>query len=222
MVQTTRSPSARVQRRQQRTRAELTRAAARIIATKGVDGLRLREVTDEADVGFGSFYNYFSSKEELVEAVVSDLAGAAAAALGAQLAGYADPAEAVCVAHRWLVRAAVEDPVGARLLVQLDHADVRLQERLLPLGVALMETGMTSGRFRPTDSPATTVSYLVGATLALMRAVLEGRVGPEAESQTGVVMLQALGLDAADAHEIAYRDLPSAALVDLSERTLSN
>jgi hypothetical protein len=68
----------------------------------------------------------------------------------------------------------------------------------------------------------TTLTYVVGATIAVTRGVLHGRLGPEAESETAEVLLHALGLDAQQARDIAYRTLPSVALVGASERTLAN
>jgi AcrR family transcriptional regulator len=203
----------RVQRRQQRTRAQLTRAAASIIADKGVDGLRLREVTDAADVGFGSFYNYFGSKEDLVDAVVLDLMSTLATTLIAHVAEFDDPAEAASAAHRWFVRNATEDPATARLMVNLDQADVQFQQRILPFGQRLLESGVEQGRF-VMSSPGTTLTYVVGATMAVTRAVLDGRLSPQAESETAEVLLHALGLDAEQAREIAHRRLPSVALLD--------
>lgn len=204
-----RTTSARVQRRQQRTRAQLVRAAAILIADKGVEGLRLREVTDAADVGFGSFYNYFASKEELVEAVAQDLMVLLAESLGARVEALADPVEAASAAHRWFVRTAVEDPRTARLVVNLDQADVRFQERILPFGERLLQAGVERGRFLPRTSPLTTVHYVVGATLAVTRGVLDGRLGADAESETAEVLLQALGVDAEQAREVAHLRLPS-------------
>lgn len=208
-----RSSSARVQRRQQRTRNQLTRAAAGLISEKGVDGLRIREVTDAADVGFGSFYNYFETKEELVEAVVLDLMSALAQSLISNVEAIDDPAEAASAAHRWFVRTACADPHRARLLVNLDQADARFQERILPFGRRLLIRGVESGRFTPME-PDTTLSYVVGATLAVTRAVVDGRLGPPAESETAEVLLRGLGLDRQQARDIAHRplaDLPAAA-----------
>ena len=37
-----------------------------------VAGLRIQDITEEADVALGSFYNYFQSKEELLEAVITE------------------------------------------------------------------------------------------------------------------------------------------------------
>ncbi len=202
-----RQPSARVLRRQQRTRAQLTRAAAQVIAEKGVEGLRLRDVTDGADIGFGSFYSHFESKEQLVDAVRLALMSSLAENLIAHVAAFDDPAEAGCAAHRWFVRTATEDPPTARLVVQLDRADVLFQEMIMPYARPLLERGIAGGRF-PAMDVTTTLTYVVGATIAVTRAVLEGRLGPEAETATAEVLLRALGLDGAQAAELAHRELP--------------
>jgi len=52
-----------------RTRQKLIDAAHRIIARKGVDATTINDITEEADVGLGSFYNHFASKDKLVGVV---------------------------------------------------------------------------------------------------------------------------------------------------------
>ncbi|MBN8933022.1 MAG: helix-turn-helix transcriptional regulator, partial [Rhizobium pusense] len=52
-------------RRRARTRRALLDAARRVIGRQGVENVTIQEITDEADVGFGSFYNHFATKEDL-------------------------------------------------------------------------------------------------------------------------------------------------------------
>ena len=52
------------------TRERLTEAARRVIARKGIDATTIADITSEADVGIGSFYNHFKSKEDLVGTLV--------------------------------------------------------------------------------------------------------------------------------------------------------
>ena len=116
-------PLGRRDRRRERTRGQLTGAARTLIAEKGIDGLRIADVTDVADVGRGSFYNYFESKEELVEAILSDsIQTLAAVAIGETLED-ADPAVLTCIADRRFIRLASEDREFARLLVNLNRGD---------------------------------------------------------------------------------------------------
>ncbi len=73
----------RQERRRENTRASLVGAARELFAGKGVEATAIAEITEAGDVGFGSFYNYFDSKEETAEAVleaaIEEQAGARAA-----------------------------------------------------------------------------------------------------------------------------------------------
>jgi AcrR family transcriptional regulator len=57
----------RLDRRKARTRQALIDAAVRLIAEGRGDRASIAEITEEADIGFGSFYNHFDSKEELFQ-----------------------------------------------------------------------------------------------------------------------------------------------------------
>ncbi|MGC4119091.1 MAG: TetR/AcrR family transcriptional regulator [Myxococcales bacterium] len=62
--------SPRVARRRVETRARLLSIAARLFAKRSFDGVRLDEIADEADIARGTLYSHFSSKEELLRAIV--------------------------------------------------------------------------------------------------------------------------------------------------------
>src|SRR5579859_1853945 len=51
----------RLDRRKARTRQALIDAAVRLIAEGRGDRASIQEITEEADIGFGSFYNHFES-----------------------------------------------------------------------------------------------------------------------------------------------------------------
>src|SRR5579885_1066500 len=85
--------SDRQARRRRQTRSRLIRAAAALFARRGVDSTRINEITDEADVGFGSFYNHFRSKDQIVEAVAAETIAAHAATVAELTRGLEDPAE---------------------------------------------------------------------------------------------------------------------------------
>ena len=60
-------PANRLDRRKARTRQALVDAAARLIAEGRGQQASIQEITDAADIGFGSFYNHFESKEQLFQ-----------------------------------------------------------------------------------------------------------------------------------------------------------
>jgi AcrR family transcriptional regulator len=56
----------RLQRRRQRTRKLLQQAAIELILEKGYDAVTIQDITDHADLGRGTFYLYFTDKEDIV------------------------------------------------------------------------------------------------------------------------------------------------------------
>ena len=57
-------------RTREATRQKLINAALNVIAKKGVDSTAIADITETADVGFGSFYNHFKSKEALATEIL--------------------------------------------------------------------------------------------------------------------------------------------------------
>src|SRR5260221_6350271 len=61
----------RNQRRRQRTRETILAAADQVFRRKGIDGTTVNDITEQADVAYGSFYNHFKSIDEVVAALVA-------------------------------------------------------------------------------------------------------------------------------------------------------
>jgi AcrR family transcriptional regulator len=59
----------RRQRRKQETRRQIFQAAMNLFARKGIFGTTVEEITQAADVGKGTFFNYFPSKEAILSAL---------------------------------------------------------------------------------------------------------------------------------------------------------
>ncbi len=55
----------RFDRRREKTRVELLEAAERVIARKGYHQTRIADIATEADVGLGTFYLHFKTKNEI-------------------------------------------------------------------------------------------------------------------------------------------------------------
>jgi AcrR family transcriptional regulator len=197
----------RVARKRSEARRRLIDAGIELVAERGVEGLRLRELAERADVGFGSFYTHFASKEELVEVIVSDYVGSLTQAIIADASEREDPAQTAVIAHRNFIRLAYEDPQLARLIVHLDRADALLETATAPILAPLLQRGMRNGRFHGVDVEVS-VSFIVGATIAVMRAILAGRLGPDADVASARTLLRAFGLPDAEARILASAELP--------------
>lgn len=76
------------------TETALMEAAKRLFATRGYLNTKITDITAEAGRAAGSFYNHFSGKEELLEALLADLAeaGDATASTEGHNPDFSDPA----------------------------------------------------------------------------------------------------------------------------------
>ena len=55
-------------RRREETRARLLEAARALTLERDIEAITIADITARADVGFGSFYNHFESKEAILQA----------------------------------------------------------------------------------------------------------------------------------------------------------
>jgi AcrR family transcriptional regulator len=197
----------RRERRKLEARTRLLAAARQVLAESGEANLRIGDVTTLADIGFGTFYSHFESKEALVEAVLTEVMAGAAAAIGSRALEFPDPAETASFAYRRFVRFAADEPELSAVLTKLDGADALFETSLLPYARKTLERGIESGRFDIADIELALIS-VTSAAFAAIRAVLVGRIGADAASDGAEMMLRAFGLTHADAREIAHRELP--------------
>lgn len=195
-------------RRREVTRSKLVEAAKSLFARQGVDNTRIQEITDAADVGFGSFYNHFESKEAIVEVVLAETVAAQGAAIDGLTADLDDPAEVISVAHRHFVRLARTDPEWAWLLIRLDVSHNVMVRALAPLARRDLRRGVRTGRL---DVPNEAVALYGsgGAMLSVMRAVLDGLAPKDADVRHAESVLRMFGLSREDAAEVARRPLPA-------------
>ncbi len=196
-------------RRKAEARQRLLAAAHQPIAENGVSELRISDVTDHADLGFGTFYTYFQSKDALIEAVVADVLAGLAARIGADALEFTDPAEAASASYRRFLRFSRDEPELARVLVELDRVNAIFEDAVTPWAMETLTRGRKADRFEIDDLNLALIS-IVGAALAAIRAILAGRLpaGPKTESRGAEMMLRGFGVDPASAREIARRKLP--------------
>jgi len=194
-------------RRREQTRRKLVAAARALFARQGVENTRINEITDEADVGFGSFYNHFDSKEAIVEAVVVETVAAQGAAVSSLTAGLDDPAEVVAAAHRYFVKLARSDPEWGWLLIRLDVSQKIGLRALGPFAQRDLERGIRAGRFRVANKRVALFAA-GGALLGVIADVLDGRAPKDADRHHAEGVLRMFGLSAGDAAEVARRPVP--------------
>src|SRR5215475_6656634 len=106
----------RFDRRREKTRVELLEAAKRVIARKGYHNTRIADIASEADVGLGTFYLHFKTKNEIFIELIDYGAGHLREELVEAKAGIHDPAEKLRITINIILEAAAQEPESFRIV----------------------------------------------------------------------------------------------------------
>ena len=198
----------RLERRKQRTRAALIRAAQMLIA-QGRLNVPVLEITQAADVGMGSFYNHFDSKEQLFEAAVADVLDTHGAVLDHLTAGIDDPAAVFACSFRLSGRFFRERPQESRILLANWGALLSSDKGLAPRALRDIKSAVAAGRFT-VDDPDLALAVAGGALMGLghlLQSQPERDAGTTSDAATESV-LRLFGMSADDAREVCAMPLP--------------
>jgi AcrR family transcriptional regulator len=189
-----------------------------VFARQGVEATRINEITEEVRVGFSSFYNHFSSMDDIVAAVLQKTLTGHGEAVNTLTASLEDPAEVLASAHRYLTSLARTDPETAWLLVRLETSH-QVLGALRDYAKRDVARGAAAGRFAVADSDVA-IRAMGGALLGVIRGILDGELG-NAERLHAEGVLRTLGIAPAEAAAVASRPLPDARQGEHSEHLRS-
>ena len=99
----------RVDRRKRRNRDALIGAAYKVMTEKGIDAATMSEIAELADVGAGTVYNYFDSKDELAVCVMEQVMHRLAERIERVTNTFTDPAQVYAFGVRNVMKAATTD-----------------------------------------------------------------------------------------------------------------
>jgi AcrR family transcriptional regulator len=199
----------RLDRRKARTRQALIDAAVRLIAEGRGDRASIAEITEEADIGFGSFYNHFDSKEQLFATASEEVLERWGQLIDRASAGITDPAELFAVGTRITGRLGWTHPDIAGFLTGTSMNVLDIPTGLVPRALRDIEAGRTEGRFTIPD-PEIALSAAVGGMLGLLRMCQRHpeRVTETTVDQLTEAELRLLGVPADEAARLAGLPLP--------------
>lgn len=198
----------RSDRRKARTRAALVRAARGLLVQRDPSTVSIKEITDTADVGFGSFYNHFESKEDVFAAAIVEVLDEHGAMLDALTADLTDPAEVFAASVRITARFPKTRPDLAAVMARSGPGYLNSDRGLAPRALRDLERAKDAGRFRYND---------VQIALACVGGALMGVIytfGPRrrevdrAADELAYNLLRMFGLPANEASAIVARPLP--------------
>ncbi|MFN8070388.1 MAG: TetR/AcrR family transcriptional regulator [Mycobacterium sp.] len=202
------APVSRLERRKQRTRSALIQAAQGLIAA-GRLNVPILEITQAADVGMGSFYNHFATKEELFEAATLDVIDRHGEILDEVTAEVDDPAETFASSFRMTGRFFRRRPQESAILLANWQAALTSEHGLAPRALRDIKAATEAGRFT-VDDPHRALAVAGGLLMGLgaLLASEPDRDGDQTTDAMAEDVLRLFGMSARDAHKICTRPLP--------------
>jgi len=197
----------RVARRRLRNRAALIAAGRAVMARKGIDAATMHEIAELADVGAGTVYSYFKSKDDLAIAVLEELMHELALRIEAVTNTFEDPAQVYAYGLRTMIDTATQDSRWQQLLVRSEVMANAMFRRMGPFAIRDLETATAAGRFKVDDAALVfrmSTHAVVGTALAITQSDLPVDAVPECV----VRLLCMTGIGRDEAVELAGRERP--------------
>lgn len=165
-------PTNRFERRKQRTVAALKKATLDLVLEKGYDAVTIQDIVDLADLGRGTFYVHFESKEDIVWQIIHDglmnanQEGDRRYAEGGYPPGY--------LGYLITFEHAAENQDLYRLMMG-SQGSALLTHRVAQVLAGQIEASIQAGEYLPDSAapPAVTAQAIVGALVRLVLWWLE-------------------------------------------------
>lgn len=203
----TKMSDGRVARRQRRNREALINSARIVMSEKGVDAATMLEIAERADVGAGTVYNYFKSKDELAVAVLEEMMFDLALRIERVTNTFSDPAQVYAFGIRTVLETATQDVRWKQLLHRSEVIANATFRRMGPFAIRDLKLAAEAGRFLAPDPELVwhmTTHAIVGVALAITQEALPA----SAIHETVVRLLCMTGIGEAEANELANRARP--------------
>lgn len=190
------------EQRRARMRERLLAASARVIAERGPEKVTIDDFIAAAEVSRGTFYNHFSTRETLLEALWTSIGHDPFAEILIASKTISDPVEHLSAVTRLVLRQAASNPTWGWLVVALSAERATVNDDLRAYPVPDLRAGEAAGLFHY-DDLACAADLVVGTARAGLQAILkEGRSPHYAEAMSKMLLL-ALGVPQAEAHRIS-------------------
>jgi AcrR family transcriptional regulator len=197
--------------KRERTRKKLLEAAFGLIGNEKGLTVRIEEICAAARVSRGTFYNYFTSLEQLFEALAIELSHDLNSALVSSWDETRSHAEGSNAAVQHYLNYARRDPAWAWAMVHLNAFGPTFGAESWDVCYRSIEQGIEAGEF---DVPNATVGrdLMTGTVMASVRTMLRSGSDPSEPRIIAYHLLIALGVPHARAREITDSPLPDIAV----------
>lgn len=194
-----------------RTRARLMDAAVELFARDGFEAVSVNEIARRADVANGTFYVHFRDKDAIASQVALAMAGGVTRQLDEAMIGVEDAVERTSMATRRFIDLASSVPDWGRALLRALWTFQGLRGSVATHLRADLERGVAQGAF-DVEVDNVLIDVFVSMVMSGLFGRLSGSAAPDAGCRVAELQLRMLGVPAARARDVAWRDLPPVSL----------
>ena len=182
-------------RRRQRTRETILAAADRVFRRKGVDAATVNDVTEDADVAYGTFYNHFKTMDDVVAALAAETLQRVADRTDA-IIQKAERVELLpCVGARVILRMLSQDP-AIRWLLNRPYILVDAFHKVArPFMLNAEGAAVKDGRLKPAGGHEGWLQTFPWMLISELNAVLSDGEMNMHEERFAQISLRFLGID---------------------------
>lgn len=147
------------ERKKRESRARILRAARTLFQEHGYDNTSVEEIAEKAEVAKSTFFNYFSSKESLLDSIVADEVEEIKHLIEADLVGIHSPAAKIRIALKHFAMDSISFlKITRKVMVATIFKDEgyplpvkQMEDLLVELIVEAQKLGEVADHFKPDD-----------------------------------------------------------------------
>ncbi|WP_454805375.1 TetR/AcrR family transcriptional regulator [Paraburkholderia fungorum] len=192
--------------RREKTRNRLIESALAVFAEKGPDAPLIEDFIAAAGVARGTFYNYFRTTGELLSAVAGESSDEVLGVIDPLVREIHDPALRVVTGSRLYMQMAARYPLWGAFITRVGTkrgSRGRLLDEYLTRD---LQMAVDAGRFRVADLVVAR-DIALGSIMYGIATLLSGEAPADYTEQSMYALLQAFGIGAKEARDLAYAPL---------------
>lgn len=179
-------------------RSEILSVAMKLFGSKGYNKTTINDILKEVQIAKGTFYYYFKSKEEVLDAIIESISDRAVAQVKVSYERQdLTPEEKIVEA---VLALNVKSPENEEMLEELHEAENALMHqkslnqlvtKVSPVLASIMEEGMAQGRFN-TQYPQELAEFFLASAMTITD---EGILGYTEEKQLKMIQVLIYALE---------------------------
>lgn len=188
--------------RREKMRRRLVETALELLAMRGAAAVTIDAVIRGANVSRGSFYNYFTSTDELIRSVSDEIKGAMLAEVIGAVQHQPSPAASVAAGLATLAATMHNYPQLGRFMQSLDVRQDGPASAIAERFPQLLREGVAAGQFVDMP-PEVMIDLITGCIIKCGTRTVRGEATRDYVRQLTAAMLRGLGLPPDEAITIA-------------------